>query len=257
MIRLVSLSSGSCGNAIYIESARTKLLVDAGNSLKYIGKQLEAFGVRLSEIDAVLLTHEHHDHIKSAGSISRRFGTKVLANAKTLEALPTRFGQAEVRVFPDNASFEIGDFEIKSVPHSHDCRAPVGFVLHCQGKKICVATDLGRITPSVEEGLRGAHVIVLESNHDPKMLADGRYPVRLKARVAGDQGHLSNSAAGKTLARLATGDKQKVLLAHLSEENNSPDVAAKTVRSLLMEQNIDSIKLGIAPRLSPSATVIA
>src|SRR3972149_6366212 len=217
MLRLVSLSSGSCGNAIYVEAGRTKLLVDAGTSLKYLGNHLRALGVALDEIDAVLVSHEHSDHIREAGVVSRRFGVKLMGNVATLDALPAGFGPTEIKVFPVGERFEIGDIEVEAVPHSHDCREPVGFVLYCEGKKVCVATDLGQVTAPVETAVAGADVIVLESNHDFKMLARGRYPRPLKARIAGDRGHLSNIVAGRTLARLAPGREQKDLLAPLSQ----------------------------------------
>lgn len=257
MLRLVSLSSGSCGNAIYIEAGETKILVDAGTTLDYLGRQLQAFNVKLDELDAVLLTHEHSDHIRSAPSLSRRYGVKVFANAATLDVLPADFGRADVRAFPMGARFAVGEIEVEAVPQSHDCRSPVGFILRHGEKKVCVATDLGRITRAVVDALTDADIIVLESNHDFKMLANGRYPRHLKARIAGDRGHLSNSVAGQALARLASGREQKVLLAHLSEDNNHPDIALKTVSEILTGAAIDSIKLDVAGRLVPSAVVTA
>lgn len=256
-MRLVSLSSGSCGNAIYIEAGRTKILVDAGTTVRYLGKHLQAIGVALDDLDAVLITHEHSDHIRSAAAVSRLHGAMVLANEETLDALPLDFQKAKVRVFPMGERFAVGDLEVEAVPQSHDCRSPVGFALFHGGKKICVATDLGRVTAPVAKALAGADVIVLESNHDFKMLAHGRYPPRLKARIAGDRGHLSNIAAGRTLSELASGREQKVLLAHLSQDNNHPDVAVKTVKEILAQKAIDSIKVSVAARLVPSLVVNA
>lgn len=257
MLKLVSLSSGSCGNAIYLEAGRTKILIDAGTTLEYLGMNLANAGVRIDDLDAVLLTHEHSDHIRCAGSLSRRFGTKIMGNADTLDALPPAFGRANVRAFPVGEPFELRDIEIEAVPHSHDCRAPVGFVLRCEGKKICIATDLGRVTKPVEAALADADVIVLESNHDFGMLSRGRYPGRLKARIAGERGHLSNVAAGRALARLATGREQKVLLAHLSNDNNRPGIALKTVGDILAQENIESLKISVAPRLALSQVLTA
>lgn len=232
-------------------------MVDAGTTLNYLGIHLAELDVNIEDLDAILLTHEHSDHIRCAGALSRRFGTKVMGNPDTLDALPPSFGRANIRAFPVAGRFEVGDVEVEAVPHSHDCRAPVGFVLRYGGKKICVATDLGQVTHPVETALKGADIIVLESNHDFKMLAHGRYPGRLKARIAGDRGHLSNTTAARTLARLATGAEQKVLLAHLSGDNNSPEIALKTVGDILARENIDSIKLSVAGRLAPSVIVSA
>jgi phosphoribosyl 1,2-cyclic phosphodiesterase len=255
MLRLVSLSSGSCGNAIYIEAEHTKILIDAGTPLKYLGSQLERLAVRLDQIDAVLLTHEHSDHIRSAAALSRRFDVPVWANAATLDALPVGFMGARVRVFPVDQPFAVGDFEARAVPQLHDCQAPVGFVLRHGGKQISVATDLGAVTPSVQAALAGADILVIESNHDDEMLNRGRYPAWLKARIAGRLGHLSNLHAGRTLAETASGREQKVLLAHLSRDNNSPELALATVKRILEGCGVDSIRLGVAGRLTPSAIV--
>ncbi len=255
MVKLVSLSSGSCGNVIFIEAGRTKVLIDAGTALNYMGRQLGLMGVKFEEIDAILLTHEHSDHIRSAAAVSRRFGVEVFGNAETLDALPAGFQRAHVRVFPTDHPFELGALTIKAIPHSHDSRAPVGFCVMYRDKKVCVATDLGRVTPVVKDALADADAIVIEANHDMEMLATGRYPRRLKDRIAGTRGHLSNVTAARTLAEVATGREQKVLLAHLSDENNTPQSALGTVRRILSDSGVDSIKIGLAPRLNPSAVL--
>ncbi len=257
MLRLVSLSSGSCGNAVFIEDGSTRLLVDAGTTLKYLGTALEQLDTSLDEIDAILLTHEHGDHIRSAAAVSRRFSVPVYANAATLDALPESFHKAQVRVFPTARTFEIGDFSIEAVPHSHDCREPVGFVFHNQGRKACVATDLGEVTNEVRGALLGADVIVLEANHDPGMLARSRYPRYLKKRIAGRQGHLSNAAAADVLVETASGARQQVLLAHLSEENNDARVALGAVQDTLARAAVDSLEVHIAPRLTLSPIIVA
>ncbi len=257
MLKLVSLSSGSCGNAILIEAGKTKLLVDAGTTLNYLGTTLGDLGIRLNQIDAILLTHEHGDHIRSAASVSRRFGVPVYGNAATLDVLPSTFQRALVKVFPMGRSFEVGEFAIEAVPHSHDCREPVGFVMHYKGRKICIATDLGCITDEVRAALIDADIIVLEANHDIKMLSRSRYPRHLKARITSNRGHLSNVAAGNILAKIASGREQKILLAHLSQENNDPRIALATVKEILARKAADSLKVCIAGRLSPSPTVVS
>ncbi len=256
MLKLVSLSSGSCGNAAFIENGRTKLLVDAGTTLNYLGTVLNDLGTRLDELDAILLTHEHGDHIKSAAAVSRRFGVPIYGNEATLDALPAAFQSAHVRAFQTGRTFEVGGLAVEAVPHSHDCREPVGFIICNADRKITIATDLGVITPEVRAALTGADAIMLEANHDFKMLARSRYPGYLKKRIAGEQGHLSNVAAGEVLAKTASGKEQKVLLAHLSDENNDRRVALETVREVLSKKAIDSFKVRIAGRLAVSPAII-
>ena len=256
MLKLVSLSSGSCGNAVFIENGRTKLLVDAGTTLNYLGTALNDLGTRLDEIDAILLTHEHGDHIRSAAAVSRRFGVPIYGNEATLDALPAAFQSAHVRVFPTGRTFEVGDLAVEAVPHSHDCREPVGFVICNADRKITIATDLGIVTPEVRAALTGADAVMLEANHDFEMLARGRYPGYLKKRIAGERGHLSNTAAGEILAKTASGKEQKVLLAHLSDENNNRRAALETVREVLSRKAIDSFKVRVAGRLAVSPTII-
>ncbi len=256
MLKLVSLSSGSCGNAAFIENGRTKLLVDAGTTLNYLGTALNDLGTRLEEIDAVLLTHEHGDHIKSAAALSRRFGIPVYGNEATLDALPATFQSADVRVFETGRTFEVGDLAIEAVPHSHDCSEPVGFIVCHEDRKIAIATDLGVVTPEVRAALTGADAIMLEANHDFKMLARSRYPAFLKKRISGEHGHLSNVAAGEILAMTASGKEQKVLLAHLSEENNDGHLALETIGEILSRKAVDSLKVRVAGRLAVSPAII-
>jgi phosphoribosyl 1,2-cyclic phosphodiesterase len=256
MLKLASLSSGSCGNAILVATGKTKILVDAGTTLNYLGSSLGGIDIRLDEIDAILLTHEHTDHIRSAAAVSRRFGVPVYGNELTLDALPANFHAAEVRVFPTGRTFEIGDLAVEAVPHSHDCREPVGFVLYHQERKACIATDLGYVTDEVRAALTGADLIMLEANHDLEMLARSRYPRFVKTRIAGECGHLSNIAAGNILATTASGRAQKVLLAHLSKESNEPEIALSTVRDILVGKAVDSLSLMVAGRLDPSPVLV-
>lgn len=256
MLKLVSLSSGSCGNAVLVSAGKTKVLIDAGTTLHYLGTTLNDMGVGLDEIDAVLITHEHGDHIRSAASISRRFGIPVFGNEATLDALPPDFARADVRVFRTGNPFEVGTFSVEAVPHSHDCREPVGFVLRHGHKKVCVATDLGEVTNEVRAALAGADIIMLESNHDLNMLARSRYPRYLKARISGARGHLSNLTAARVLAEMATGREQKILLAHLSQENNEPRVALETIREVLAREAVDSLKLSVAGRLKVGPALV-
>ena len=255
MIKLCSLSSGSCGNAIYIEAGNTKLLVDAGLSLTALNAGLKAVNAELSEITAVLITHEHSDHISGIRTLSRRLNLPIYANSPTIDAAPSLFANANLRVFPVGKYFHIGELDIQAFPTSHDCRAPVGFCFYYKRQKIGVATDLGTVTTVVLEALVGFDALLLEANHDEKMLASGRYPAFLKQRIQGEFGHLSNRAAASVLTRLASSRPQKVLLGHLSAENNSPSMAHDTVSNILEEAGIDSVALSLAPRKQLSELV--
>lgn len=248
MIKICSLGSGSCGNAFYLETGKTKVLVDAGLPLTYLNSSLKAIGSSLSELTAVLITHEHSDHISAVQALSRKFNLPIYANSPSIDAAPAVFAGANLRVFPVGRYFPVGDFEIQAFPTSHDSKASVGFCFYHGRQKIGIATDLGEVTNEVLEALAGFDALLLESNHDEDMLASGRYPAFLKQRIRGNFGHLSNRAAASVLTRLATGRRQSVLLGHLSADNNSPSLARDTVSGILTEAGIDSISIKLAPR---------
>lgn len=254
MIKICSLSSGSCGNSFYLEAGDTKILVDVGLPLKCLNG-LKAIGVHLSELTAVLITHEHSDHISAVRTLARHFRIPIYANAPTIDAVPETFAVANLRVFPVDSYFHIGELDVRAFPTSHDSEASVGFCFYYERQKIGLATDLGMVTNEVLEALAGFDALLLEANHDEEMLIRGRYPIFLKERIRGRQGHLSNRAAASVLTRLVSGREQKVLLGHLSAENNSPELAYQTVATVLDGAGIDSIDLVLAPRLQMSEIV--
>lgn len=255
MIKICSLSSGSCGNGFYLESGATKLLVDAGLPLSYLSSGLKSIGSGLPELTAVLITHEHSDHISAVEMLSRRFNVPVYANSPTIDAALNVFSRANLRVFPIDDYFRIGDFDILAFPTSHDSSASVGFCFYQGRLKIGIATDLGIVTDEVVESLAGFDALLLEANHDEEVLANGRYPFFLKKRIRGKLGHLSNREAAALLTKLVTGREQTVLLGHMSAENNTPELAYQTVSNELNKSGIDSISLLMAPRRKLSELV--
>lgn len=234
MIKMCSLYSGSSGNCIYVESGNTSLLVDCGVSGKKIENALCEIGVDIKKINAILLTHEHSDHICSAGIMHRKTGAAIYGNEATLELSKEFFGKIKddgIEVF--NGSFSVGDIYVTPFSIPHDASNPVGFTFSDGLKKVSVATDIGHMTDEVMENLKGSNIVLLEANHDVDMLLSGPYPYELKKRILSDIGHLSNENAGLTCARLLESGTSDVILGHLSAQNNHPDLCYVTVRSVL------------------------
>ncbi|BBB90231.1 MAG TPA: MBL fold metallo-hydrolase [Methylomusa anaerophila] len=235
------LASGSTGNAIFVEMNQTKLLVDAGISARRIKNSLDSLGTRVEDIDGVLITHEHHDHVSGLTTLLKKYRLPAYANPDTWLAMSCRQALPDECCLSFKDSLDIGEMKIEPFSISHDAADPVGYSLYCGEIKCSVATDLGFVTPEVKQSLSLSDVVVLESNHDLDMLKKGSYPWPLKKRIMGNKGHLANTDAGWTLARLPRKARTDVFLAHLSQENNRPDLAANTVGGILAEQRI---KLG-------------
>lgn len=241
MVKFCSLFSGSSGNSLFLSSGKTKILIDAGVSAKMIIEALNSIGENPSELSAILVTHEHSDHIKSLGVMSRKFGVPIFANENTWETMGLDLGPVDARkrvCFTTGESFEIGNIGVKAFPIPHDAVEPVGFNFFTCGKKITTATDIGHITRSLLNAFEQSDLLLLESNHDVEMLKVGRYPYWLKKRILSDQGHLSNEMAGKVIAYLAGIGTRVFLLGHLSKENNFPELAWQTVYNALLEKQI-------------------
>jgi phosphoribosyl 1,2-cyclic phosphodiesterase len=241
MIKFCSLFSGSSGNAIFLGTDKTKILIDAGVSGKRIIEALVSIGENPSELSAVLVSHEHSDHIKGAGIISRRLDIPIYANEGTWKAMEGQIGPVSLknkRYFNTGIEFEINEICIKPFPMPHDASEPVGFSFFTENKKVTVSTDIGHISEELLDCMEMSDLILLESNHDLEMLRVGRYPWWLKKRIMGENGHLSNEAAGKTVAYLADRGTRRFLLGHLSKENNFPELAYQTVLNALDEKQI-------------------
>jgi len=231
MTEVCVLASGSKGNAIYVSNERSALLVDAGPSAIEIERRLGSRGVRPEALDAIVVSHEHADHVHSVGVLSRRFRLPVYINEPTLTAARARLGSLhEIRRFHRGVAFSIGSLTIHPFAVCHDAADPVGFTIEDGSSKIGIATDLGVATQLVRHHLKGCCLMVLEANHDLKMLEEGPYPWELKQRIRGRLGHLSNEASRDLLAEVVHRELQHVVLAHLSETNNRPDRALAVVR---------------------------
>ena len=240
-IRYISVASGSSGNCHYIEKSKTKILVDAGLSGKKIAEHLKEHCVEVDTLQGIIVTHEHIDHIKGAGIISRRFDVPIYATEKTWDSMEKSLGKIKPenkRVFTPYEKFSIGDIEINPFSTSHDAVDSCGFSLSDGKNKLSIATDLGYVTEEVIQYLSNSELVVLESNHDVEMLKVGSYPYYLKQRVLSDVGHLSNVAAGDIATRLVKLGTKAILLAHLSQENNLPILAYQTVASIMEQDGI-------------------
>jgi phosphoribosyl 1,2-cyclic phosphodiesterase len=215
-----SLYSGSSGNSIYVGSKEANILIDAGLSGKKIVSSLGEIGISPQNINALLVTHEHIDHVRGVGVMSRMFNIPVFANNNTWEQMKPLIGnikEENIRIIDGTKPFTIGDIEIKPYSIPHDAADPFGYCFYSHNRKISIATDIGHISDNVFENIKGSDLLLLESNHDVEMLKFGPYPYPLKRRILSDVGHLSNDDAGKSILRLI-GDKfMTVILGHLRE----------------------------------------
>lgn len=257
MFRFCSLYSGSTGNCLFIENDNTKILVDAGVSAKKIVDGLSSIDVDIKEINAILVTHEHSDHVQSLGTVSKKFDIPVFANTETWNAMPKQMDKVDehnIKKFCVNEHFEIGDLKILPFSIPHDAANPCGFNVFCENKKLSIATDLGHITTNILDHLEGTNFLMLESNYDPEVLKCGRYPFVLKSRIAGPNGHLSNNLAGKTISHLIGSGLSSVVIGHLSKDNNFPELAYSTVLEELAVNNYSAsdVNISVASRSNPS-----
>ncbi len=246
MIGFCPLASGSKGNALYLGTDKTKILIDAGLSGKQIRERLLQIGVALEEIDAILITHEHGDHIEGLKILSAKMGISVFANMETakgiyqsLHFLPT------FKIFSTNESFSFRDLTIFPFSVQHDTPDPVGFVIEACGKKIGICSDLGFVTSLLKKNLSGLDYLYIEANHEPSMVMASNRSSLHKQRVLGRQGHLSNEESAELIASVWHPKLKHVYLAHLSQECNSEIVAKKRVEELL-HQHALPVKISIA-----------
>ena len=251
---LCPLFSGSSGNSIFLSCGGVRLLVDAGVSAARVEANLAEIGVNIAQIDAILVTHEHIDHVRALGVLCRKHGLPVYANEGTWNGILQResgIPQRCRRVFYTGEDFYIGAMSVHPFPIPHDALEPVGYTLSCQGLSCGIATDIGHIEEGWMRAVSGCQTLVIEANHDVEMVERGPYPLRLKKRILSRHGHLSNVDCAKALVKLAGAGTRAAFLAHLSADNNLPELAYNTVCGALTEAGYDvsgAISVSVARR---------
>jgi phosphoribosyl 1,2-cyclic phosphodiesterase len=233
------LASGSKGNAVYISDGTTAILVDAGLSGIEIERRLKSMDLSPQSLDAIIVSHEHADHIHGVGVLARRFQLPVYINRKTTAVAGNQLGKiGDIRYFECGAHFSVNGLAVRPFSISHDAEDPAGFTFHRNGTKIGIATDLGVATSVVKTHLKGCDLLILEANHDTAMLMEGPYPWPLKQRIRSRTGHLSNEDSKILLKELQHESLSHVILAHLSETNNTPQKALDCVGEALVHSGI-------------------
>ena len=226
------LASGSKGNAIYISDGLTAILIDAGLSATEIKRRLKSRGLNPKDLNAILVTHEHSDHIQAVGVLSRQLKLPIYIS-RNIEKKVSVGSVHEIRTFNSGSTFQIENLAVHPFSVSHDAVDPVGFTIGQNGSRIGVATDLGTVTPHLKENLKHCHLLILEANHDPEMLINGPYPWYLKRRIQSHSGHLSNGQSKRLLMQLQHKGLEHVIMAHLSQTNNTPQKVIAEVSEAL------------------------
>ncbi|MGP4081317.1 MBL fold metallo-hydrolase [Pseudalkalibacillus sp. R45] len=241
-VRFSVLASGSTGNACYVETDSSRLLVDVGLS----GKKIESLFKKINRdpkfLDGILVTHEHSDHIKGLGILSRRFKLPIYANEKTWLAMENQIGKIPTDLkfhFECDRVQTFGDLDVESFGVSHDAASPQFYVFHHGEKKLTLATDMGYVSDRIKGTVKDSDMIIFESNHDIDMLMMGKYPWNIKRRILGDQGHVSNEDAGEALAEIIGDKTRRIYLAHLSKDNNMKDLARMSVQQTLEKRGFE------------------
>jgi phosphoribosyl 1,2-cyclic phosphodiesterase len=258
------LASGSRGNTAMIESSKARILVDAGLSCRETFKRLRAIGRSPQEISAILITHEHSDHACGLATLARKLDVPVFLTGSTHQA----WGRAQrdesgespelpkLELFSSGRPFEIADITVTPFTIPHDAADPVGFTFRAEGRKVAIATDFGYMPASMRDQLRGCDVLVIESNHDLEMLRAGPYPWSVKQRVMSRVGHLSNESLAQFFAQYYDGGASHIILAHISQENNHPEIALRVAESALGPQmTLISNRVMLAAQDAPTETI--
>ena len=241
-MNLVSITSGSSGNCIYLGTDNTHILVDCGISGKRIEAGLNSIGIKAEELSGILITHEHADHIQGLGVLSRRYGIPIYATKGTIAGILSSKGMGEIdtdlfNVICVDQSFTIDELNVNPVKISNDANETCAYRISNDLRSVGICTDLGTYNDYIIDSFRGVNAILLEANHDVNMLQVGRYPYQLKRRILSDKGHLSNENSGRLLCEILHDDLSTIMLGHLSEENNLAELAYETVRlEILMNE---------------------
>ena len=250
------LCSGSSGNASFIEAGGVRLLIDAGITGKQAIELLHEIDITARTIDAILVTHEHSDHVRGVGVLSRKFDIPVFAASACFAAMQGAIGPLparNMRIFEPDEAFYIKTVRVLPFSIPHDCANPVGYSISAEGKKVSVMTDIGHVTNGMLDAVEGSDLLLLEANHDVDMLKAGSYPYQLKMRILGSRGHLCNEDAGLVLVKLHERGVKNVILGHLSNENNTPELALVTVRAALESAGLlTDMYVTVADRYKPT-----
>ena len=250
------LSSGSRGNSCYLETGNARILVDAGLSGIEIERRLGAVGVLPQSLDAIVVTHEHTDHIKGVGVLARRYKLPVYANPQTLLSAEKALGKLPAVIAVETGeTLKIKTLSVETFTKCHDAADPMGLVLSSNGVKIGLVTDMGRSTRLAEDRLRACTALILEFNYDPTMLSEGPYPLDLKRRIHGSEGHLSNQQAGELLEAVSHENLKWVVLAHLSETNNDPQKALRAAKKALKRCGLKETRVLVGKQDEASAFI--
>ena len=256
-VRLTILGSGSGGNCAYVETDETRVLIDAGFSLRQLRQRLATIGRGPENLSGILVTHEHSDHVQGLGELNEKLHIPIYCNRPTHEAVEYQLqARLPCRLFETGASFEVGDIMVETFTVPHDAQDPVGFLLRTSAGNIGFLTDLGHTTRLVLERVRPAHVLVLEANHDVKMLQEcPRRPWSLKQRILGRHGHLSNEAAADATEQIMSADLRYLYLGHLSRECNRPELAHRVVSERLQKIGANHVQLELTSQAHPCKTL--
>jgi len=260
MLQFSVLASGSKGNCILVKSQHTKLLVDCGLSMPELKRRLTMLGETVEGIEAVLVTHEHSDHVGGAGRLASAAHAQVYMTSAAFQALPAlrkRSISPRLRTFSAGDVVTVGDIEAESYGICHDAADPVNYVLRCEGAQLGIAIDLGAAKRDARTFLEGSHGLIVESNYDPTMLKRGNYPESVKARIMGANGHLSNDDAAILIAQMAHDGLQAIVVAHISETNNDILLAYKSATNAALRRQPVHIQVAEPDRPTPLLTIRA
>lgn len=261
LARICALRSGSSGNAVFIESGSTALLVDAGINGKTVAKALSDLDFDPRDLNGILITHEHSDHIAGVGVLARRYHLPIFVNMETYMAMYDQIGKIDenlVNIIDPGKDYAIGDLAFRCFDISHDTVRPVGYRVKTAAGDVSVCTDTGFVSSQLMAELAGSKAVFIESNYDDDMLQTGGYPYFLKRRISGERGHLSNSDSAEVIRRLIRAGSEYFVLSHLSKDNNIPELASLTVRQHLQEDGISYDKdaaISVAARYSTSVPI--
>ena len=260
MLNFCSFYSGSSGNSLFVQSDNSKILIDCGVSSKRVEEALKSMEVDASSIDAILVTHEHSDHVKGLATFSSKFDIPVFSTVETfenMEKVTSKIRQNNLNYFKIDEKFCIGDLEILPFSIPHDAANPCGFNIFSNDKKISIATDIGHMNCDILKRLEGSSFLLLESNYDTEVLKCCSYPFSLKTRISGPTGHLSNDMASKTITYLLKNGLKTAMLGHLSKDSNFPELAYSTTVNEILSNGIDenSFNISVASRDFPGKLI--